>query len=110
RRVTVIGKSGNTAPVKRSRCSCTQQLSGPPTETKRCVTFQLVTVEEVGGVVVVEGTVVELAEEEDPPPPQPARIHVTSSVEIWIFIETSSCAENHTTLAHSSAVRGRSSS
>ncbi|HYT67493.1 MAG TPA: hypothetical protein VEL51_13785 [Vicinamibacterales bacterium] len=46
----VIGKSVNTAPVHRSRCSRTQQLSGPTTEAKRCVTFQAV--EAAGGVNV----------------------------------------------------------
>lgn len=41
-RVTAIGSSGKTAPVHRARCSRTQQLSGPLTETNRCVTNQLV--------------------------------------------------------------------
>ena len=41
-RVTVISRSLKTTPVKRSRCVRTQQLSGPATETKRCVTHQFV--------------------------------------------------------------------
>ena len=50
-RVIVIGKSGHVDPVNRWRCSLTQQLSGPLTDTKRCAPLHFVMREEA---VVVE--------------------------------------------------------
>jgi hypothetical protein len=85
-----ISRSGKTAPVHRWRCFLTQQLSGPVTDTKLCVTFQFVTAEE-GGAVDEEptggGPVIgeELVGEEEPPP-QAVRISTSASVEILACI------------------------
>ena len=64
-RVIVIGKSGHLDPVNRCRCSLTQQLSGPVTDTKSCAPLHLVISEEV---VVVEEPTGEAAVGEEAPP------------------------------------------
>jgi hypothetical protein len=78
-RVTVIGRSGKIAGVHRSLCSLTQQLSGPLTDAKRCVTIQLVTREEADGAVD-DGAVGEGLGAE--PPPHAVTINAMASVEI----------------------------
>src|SRR5829696_1243948 len=82
-RVTVIGRSSNTAPVHRARCSLSQQLSGPLTDTKRCRTTHSVLTAAAGGVGD-DG----LGEEE--PQPQAVRLSAMASVEIRLFITTRS--------------------
>jgi hypothetical protein len=72
-RETVMSRSLKTTPVKLSRCDRTQQLSAPVTDTKRCVTVQLV-LDEAGGAFDVVGAVGEDCEEEELPPPHAVKI------------------------------------
>ena len=53
-RVIVIGESGHLDPVNHWRCSLTQQLSGPLTDTKRCAPLHFVIEDEA--VVVEDAT------------------------------------------------------
>jgi hypothetical protein len=73
-RVTVIGRSGKTAPVHVARCCLTQQLSGPVTDRKRCVTTQSL----APGLAVGE-----VGDEE---PPHAAKDRAMPSVKIRTFI------------------------
>jgi len=78
-RATVISRSLKTTPVKRSRCNRTQQLSAPVTETKRCVTVQLV-VGEAGGAFDVVGAVGVDCDEEELPPPHAVKISAAVAI------------------------------
>jgi hypothetical protein len=86
-RVIVMGKSGHLDPVNRCRCSLTQQLSGPLTDTKRCAPVHLVMEEEA--VVVEDPPGAEpvgdapVGEEE---PPHAVTHTATTSVEILAYI------------------------
>src|SRR5688500_554276 len=82
-RTTVAGRSVMTAPVNRARCSLPQQLSGPATETNRCVIFQVVTggSSPFGGVG--EDGVAELE-----PPPHALRMHVSANAKVGAFPTT----------------------
>jgi hypothetical protein len=87
-RVIVIGKSGHRDGVNHSRCSLTQQLSGPVTDTKRWAPVQFV-IGEASDVVEEEGGVVEdptgeapVGEEEPHPETSTAR----TSVEMTPYI------------------------
>jgi hypothetical protein len=88
-RVIVIGKSGHRDGVNHSRCSLTQQLSGPVTDTKRWAPVQLVTGEEEAAGVE-EGAVVEDSSREEPvgedEPPHPEMSNATTRVEIFADI------------------------
>src|SRR5687768_16807831 len=92
-RVIAIGRFGKTAPVHRSRCSLIQQLSGPLTDTKRCVTSQLVPEEGGAGG---EGRV-----GEGVPTARGVSSSATASVTIWAFM-----AEKRTLSPSPQAVRG----
>ena len=92
-RVIFIGKSGQREGVNHSRCSLTQQLSGPVTDTKRWAPFQFVIAEATGvegEAAVVEDTTGEERVGDGEPPHAVTSTAAISNIETLAYVTEAS--------------------